>query len=151
MIPIVDFVPDKTQHLHDGLVSNINDNKHTTLDEVDVQVTRDQETKQNEQNKYYDDELTDNFSVRDWKSPSPPHKKQIIQDNTCSVSSDFIYRIKFELHKSITMATCTLSTINNDDIRRIFHNYVTRSLSYFKSYTEHNDWYIIPLISLLEK
>ena len=53
----------------------------------------------NEENKYSDSELTDNFSVKDCKAPSSPHKKVIIQDNTCAVSSDFIYKMKFELHK----------------------------------------------------
>ena len=46
----------------------------------------------NEENKYSDSELTDNFSVKDWKEPSSPHTKLRIQDNTCAVSSDFIYK-----------------------------------------------------------
>ena len=44
-IPIVDFVPDKAQNLHYGLVSKINENKHITVDKLDVQVTRHDETK----------------------------------------------------------------------------------------------------------
>ena len=45
MIPIVDTVPEKEQHLHDGYVSKINENKNMTVDKLDVQVTRDEETK----------------------------------------------------------------------------------------------------------
>ena len=64
MITIVDTVSDKLQHLHDGYVSNINDNKNMTVDELDVQVTRDEETKQDEKNKY-SDEWSENFNVND--------------------------------------------------------------------------------------
>ena len=41
MIPIVDKVPDKAQHVHDGHGSQIDDNKNTSVDELHVEVTRD--------------------------------------------------------------------------------------------------------------
>ena len=36
MIPIVDTVPDKAQHVHDGHESKMNDDKNTSVDELHV-------------------------------------------------------------------------------------------------------------------
>ena len=59
--------------------------------------------------------------------------------------------MKLEVHNFMLRTTSTLSTINTNDIRIIVHNYVTSSLKYFDNNSEHNDWYITTLISLLEK
>ena len=64
-IPIVDFVPDKAQHLHDRHVSKIIEEKQITVDKVDVKGIRDDETNHNSSNILSEDELTDNFSLQD--------------------------------------------------------------------------------------
>ena len=67
-IPIVDFVPDKVQHLHDTDESKIMDEKNITLDKVDIEEIRDDDTKHSPANRFSDTELSVNWS--DSKSTS---------------------------------------------------------------------------------
>ena len=126
-IPIVDFVPDQVQHLHDTDETKIMEDKTITLDKVDIEKIRDDDTNQSPANRLSEDELSENWIT------------------------EFVYEMKFEVHNLMLTTTSTLSTINTNDIRSSVHNYVTSSLNYFDKNSEHNDWYITPLISLLEK
>ena len=59
--------------------------------------------------------------------------------------------MKLELHEFISHKMCTLPWSNEHNIIISFYKYVTSSLNYFKSNTVHNDWYIIPLVLLIQK